>query len=1346
MESLNGLLNNAALMLILCVIYDAFRISSISNKSLREGVTGALVGLICITVMLNHWSFENGLYFDVRSVLLSLSGLFFGLIPTMIAVVIVGAFRLYQGGSGALVGTIVIVVTACAGLAWRYWKDKNKKPLDWAQLYFFGVVAHLGMLSCMFLFPAELRNSILRKSALPILLIYPALTAIIGLILKRQEERQATEKKLLYTTSLATAALESTPDGILIVDLEGKIAHWNQKFVALWHVPQHLLDLSDDGPLLAYVASQMANSEDFTAKVTELYEHPNDSSSDTLYLADGRIFERYSQPQQVGEEVVGRFWSFRDITERKSAEAALRESEKRYKSLFGNSPVAIGICEFHSGKMIEVNDAWLKLSGYERNDVIGQTMAELGLYVEEKEQDQIIEKIQEKGRILNHTTQYKRKSGEILDILYSADMITLDSRPYLQVITSDISEQKRMEKSLRQSEFFFKESQRAAFVGSYKADFIAGKWESSEVLDQIFGIDKDYDRTIQGWMDIVHPDDRVLMDRYLMEEVISNHKPFSKEYRIIRINDGETRWVNGQGSVSFDNNGNIVALTGTIQDITERKEADKLLHETETRLSLLSDNIPDGLVYQVDTGVDGQQRIFTYISASAEQLHGVTREDVLHDAKAIYRQIVEEDRPFLVELEAKAIASMAPFRAEVRMRLQSGEIRWRLFSSAPRKLDNNHIIWDGIEVDITERKQAEQALAENRKFLSDLIENSGTIIYVKDCEGSYLLVNKKFEEVTGIKRDYVLNKKDFELFPGKVGKQFRENDLQVMEQGIAMESEETLDDGNGTRHFLSVKFPVRDTSNKVKGICGMSAEITRRKSEEDERKKNLIFIEELLKNAPVGIRVFNGESGDCVLINQTAADISGGDVESMKRQNFRGLESWHTSGLFEVAEAVLIDGCSRSVESDMLTSFGKKVSVVYIVSKFVVADVPHLLIIGRDISSEKELIEKNMKIEAQMLHAQKLESLGILAGGIAHDFNNILLAILGNAELALMRLVPESPATNNLKQIELAAQRAADLAQQMLAYSGKGQFIVEGLDINVLITEMNHILEVSISKKILMRLNLVKDLPLFVGDATQIRQIIMNLVINASEAIVEAEGFITITTGSLECDQDFLSKIWLFDELEAGPYVYFEVADTGCGMGRETLEKIFDPFFTTKFTGRGLGMAAVLGIVRGHRGAITVSSEPGKGTCFKVYLPAMHDIPKAALREIAPTEHLKGGAGVVLLVDDEETILDLGKEMLEELGYTALIAENGEAALEIFKKHGEEISCIILDLIMPRLDGEQTLKELQGIDPHVKVIMSSGYNEHDVSQKFIGKGLAGFIQKPYKLSTLRDMIRKTCGT
>lgn len=534
--------------------------------------------------------------------------------------------------------------------------------------------------------------------------------------------------------------------------------------------------------------------------------------------------------------------------------------------------------------------------------------------------------------------------------------------------------------------------------------------------------------------------------------------------------------------------------------------------------------------------------------------------------------------------------------------------------------------------------------------------------------------------------------------------------------------------------------PVLDQEGRVESIVLVYHDITERRKAEEELRENHLFVEELLKNAPVGIRVFDGDSGRCLLLNQVTADIAGGNVEVMQRQNFRELASWQTSGLQNVSESVLSDGSTRTVRVDMLTSFGKQVSVEYIVSRFYVKEKPHLLVIGRDITLEKQLAEKNRKIEEQMLHVQKLESLGVLAGGIAHDFNNILLAILGNAELALMRLVPESPARSNLLQIEKAAQRAADLAQQMLAYSGRGHFVIERLDINAMITEMSQILEVSISKKAAMRVNLADNLPLFEGDATQIRQILMNLVINASDAIGDGNGVIAITTGAMKCDRAYLSKIWLYDRLEEGTYLYFEVADTGCGMDQETMAKIFDPFFTTKFTGRGLGMAAVLGIVRGHHGAITLYSELGKGTSFKVFLPAAYKASALSTHTAAPGRQASG-SGAVLLVDDEEAILELGRGMLEELGYSVFTAMDGVEAVEVFKGHREAIVCVILDLTMPRLDGEQTFRELQRIDPQVLVVMSSGFNEQEVTRKFVGKGVAGFIQKPYKLAELSGKLK-----
>ncbi|MCM0082572.1 PAS domain S-box protein [Geomonas sp. Red32] len=401
--------------------------------------------------------------------------------------------------------------------------------------------------------------------------------------------------------------------------------------------------------------------------------------------------------------------------------------------------------------------------------------------------------------------------------------------------------------------------------------------------------------------------------------------------------------------------------------------------------------------------------------------------------------------------------------------------------------------------------------------------------------------------------------------------------------------------------------------------------------------------------------------------------------------------------------------------------------------------------ITRDITERKQKAE----LEQQLLHAQKLESLGVLAGGIAHDFNNILMAIIGNADLASMQLSAQSPVLENLHRIQEASKRAADLTKQMLAYSGKGRFMVEIVDLNLLLDNMLHLLQASVSKKAQLVLELEKPLPPLEADAAQLRQIVMNLVLNASEALGDESGIIAISTRVADCDREALRRDWHDEKLAEGRYVVLEVRDTGCGMEKETLERLFDPFFTTKFTGRGLGMAAVLGIVKGHKGSVRVTSEPSRGATVSILLPASRRVAELldAYREThdqteqpAARESLLPRGGKVLLVDDEEAVRRVGVEMLGQLGYSAIEAVDGEHAVEIFKANPVEL--VILDLTMPRMDGEQCLKELQRLKPGVRVIMSSGYSEQEIAPRLSGKGVAGFIQKPYTVGALREAISR----
>ena len=375
-------------------------------------------------------------------------------------------------------------------------------------------------------------------------------------------------------------------------------------------------------------------------------------------------------------------------------------------------------------------------------------------------------------------------------------------------------------------------------------------------------------------------------------------------------------------------------------------------------------------------------------------------------------------------------------------------------------------------------------------------------------------------------------------------------------------------------------------------------------------------------------------------------------------------------------------------------------------------------------------------------HAQRLESLGVLAGGIAHDFNNLLAAILGNASLGRMKLeAGDSPALH-LSRIEQASKQAAALCKQMLDYSGKGKMEVGPVHLSRMAEETLDLLRASISKRARLRLDLDPDLPLVQGDESQLRQVLMNLVINASEALGERGGTIAIRTGPAgmaACDIERCQACHGADNLGEGPFVALEVEDDGCGMDEETLSRLFDPFFTTKFTGRGLGMSAVLGIVRGHGGAICVESRPGAFSRFKVMLPCAEGATST------PTDagDAAGGAAsgaTVLVVDDEDMVREIAAEILQEAGHETLQARDGAEAVDIYREHGDAIDLVLLDVTMPNMDGRECLQALRRINPDVRVVLASGYSEETIERRFSGLRLDGIVKKPWVPEALIALI------
>ncbi|KAA0210439.1 PAS domain S-box protein [bacterium] len=394
-----------------------------------------------------------------------------------------------------------------------------------------------------------------------------------------------------------------------------------------------------------------------------------------------------------------------------------------------------------------------------------------------------------------------------------------------------------------------------------------------------------------------------------------------------------------------------------------------------------------------------------------------------------------------------------------------------------------------------------------------------------------------------------------------------------------------------------------------------------------------------------------------------------------------------------------------------------------------------------DISERVKAAREKSELEERVRHSQKLESLGVLAGGIAHDFNNLLSVILGNAELALMHVPPGSPAAKHLDRIFSTARRAAELSRQMLAYSGRGRFEVKHVNISQLVREISELLNVSVSKKARVRMEFAPDLPETDADAAQINQVIMNLITNANESLEDKPGEIVLRTGLHRVDHAYLRECLADPDIQPGPFVYFEVQDTGCGMDEATKARIFEPFFTTKFAGRGLGLAAVQGIVRAHRGAMHVRSAPGTGTTMRVLFPATASLSAGQVRT-APNGGAWRVSGLALVADDEEFVRAVTRAQLESFGLQVIEAADGEEALRAFDEHGPSLALAVLDLTMPRLDGDQAASRMLSRRPDLPLIIASGYSAQEVSQRVRDYPHVVMLPKPASLSDLQAAVRR----
>ncbi|MCP4643779.1 MAG: PAS domain S-box protein [bacterium] len=642
--------------------------------------------------------------------------------------------------------------------------------------------------------------------------------------------------------------------------------------------------------------------------------------------------------------------------------------------------------------------------------------------------------------------------------------------------------------------------------------------------------------------------------------------------------------------------------------------------------------------------------------------------------------------------------------------------------------------------DTTKRKRSERALRESEERFRNLAENVPGVIYLcrNDARWTMLYLNDAVEPLTGYpKEEFLADRLSFvDLYhPDDTDEIYAEVDRALEEQQPFRLLYRIKHKDGSWRWIEELGIGIyRD--DELLMLEGFLSDWTARKEIEDALRFTQFAVEHCADAA-----FWMDANGRFIYVNQAACAMLGYTYEEFLSMTICDIDPDHSTGTWKEGWSRLKHSGSLKGESRHVAKDGRTIPVEVSANFVRFQDGEYNCAFSRDISQRKRIEDERFSLERQVLHAQKMESLGVLAGGIAHDFNNILVAILGYAELALGDVGPNHPAREKLHNVTTGAKRAAELTQQMLAYSGRGQFSVRPSDLSSIAEDVIHLLRTSISKKISLKIQLQHPLPKIVADASQIQQVVMNLVTNAAEAIGDAVGCVSISTGTMDCTADYLATSLTADVPVPGHYIYLEVTDTGNGMDEETRARIFEPFFTTKFTGRGLGLAAALGIVRGHNGAVQLRSEPGKGTTFRVLFPAS-GIDSAPAPEEANSGNVGWqGSGTVLVVDDEDVIRSFATDVLEMHGFDVATACDGYEGVQRFREHDGEFACVLLDLTMPRMGGEEAFVELRKIRDDIPIVLSSGYNEEEGAKQLVDLPPAAFIRKPYTVQQLTDTMR-----
>ncbi|MBU1638479.1 PAS domain S-box protein, partial [bacterium] len=1157
-----------------------------------------------------------------------------------------------------------------------------------------------------------------------------------------------TEKRRAETKLKQQARLfEMVSDAIITIDLKLNIDGWNRSAERIFgYTEEEALDRNIHELLRTKFENESRDDLLRSIEVKGYWQ-----GQVTQYTKAGKPLSIHATISNLYDEngrVIGRVGSHRNITKRVEAEKALQYEKRKaqeYLDVAGTIIVALDT----DGLITMINRKGCDILGWEYHELIGRDWFGLCIPQDFREhvRDVFTQIISGKLALMeDHENEVATRNGEFRLVMWHNALLRDDMGRIIGTLSSgeDITERKRAEAKLHESAFQLREAQRVSNLGSFLLDVKTGTWSSSDILKRIFGIDKNYVADVEGWLNIVHPEQREELADYLNEEVLSKGNSFDREYRIIRQTDQAVRWVHGKGELVFDRDRIPIQMVGTIQDITERKQAELVLRTSTVHLQNALRVAKLG-PWQYDVLKDEftfSDEFYAIFKTSAEANDGYTMSSEQYAKQFVY----PEDMPLVGQEIQQVLETHDPdFTRQLEHRIIYADgtvgyiaVRFQVELNDEGRVTRTY----GMNQDITERYLAEQKLRENEARLRQLFENSGEGILIVDLEERIIMANSAAHRIFGVEDGSIVG----EDIRNYIDPEQRQSVVEQTQRRLKGESStyelSILRTDGERRHVITTVSPWRNHEGTVVGSCGVLRDITAREHAAAETRAARKMLQDVIDAIPAHIfwKDCNSVYMGC---NQTFAQAAGlkSTEDIIGKNDYDMPWTKKEANSYRECDARVMNS-NKPEEHVIETQHNAEGKDAWLDTSIIPLHDDEGRVIGilglyQDITETVKSKAERRKLEDQLRQSQKLETIGTLAGGIAHDFNNILVPILVTSQMILEDIEKDSQTYEDVEQINIAAKRARDLVRHILTFSRQSEGERINIDLTQIVKEVVKLLQSSLPSTILLNYNITPECGRVVADPTQIHQVLMNLCTNAYQAIGENEGRIAVRLERLCFNANHIVNT---PDYKSGEYVVLSVEDTGSGIKPETLEHIFDPFFTTKEVGKGtgLGLSVAHGIAKHHGGFILVDSEVGKGSKFSLYLPVAET---ASENKEQCEEASEGGNERVLLVDDDPEIANMARRILERFGYSVTVRTSSIECIEAFKARPDDYDIILTDQIMPQMTGDQLIEKIHEVKPDLPAVLMTGFSTKVNENNYKTFGFDEFVMKPMVPNQLNSAIR-----